>query len=84
MHSQTLQALRAEIEAVTTLQHAMNRIAQSIDPDAVSLWEGMLLDAPAMAPFGFRSRLSQSTRGRSYRASPSSRGSDVQVRRVLG
>ncbi len=40
MHSQTLQALRAEIEAVTTLQHAMNRIAQSIDPDAVSLWEG--------------------------------------------
>ena len=40
MHSQTLQTLRAEIEAVTTLQHAMNRIAQSIDPDAVSLWEG--------------------------------------------
>jgi len=40
MHSQTLQALRAEIEAVTTLQHAMNRIAQTIDPDALSLWEG--------------------------------------------
>lgn len=40
MHSQTLQALRAEIEAVTTLQHALNRIAQTVDPDALSLWEG--------------------------------------------
>ncbi|MFT3713378.1 MAG: hypothetical protein QM817_37455 [Archangium sp.] len=40
MHSQTLQALRAEIEAVTTLQLAFNRIAQTVDPDAVSTWEG--------------------------------------------
>lgn len=40
MHSEALQALRAEIEAVTTLQHALNRIAQAVDPDALSLWEG--------------------------------------------
>jgi hypothetical protein len=40
MHSQTLQALRAEIEAVTTLQLALNRIALSVEPDSVSVWEG--------------------------------------------
>lgn len=40
MHSQTIQALRAEIEAVTTLQVAFNRIAHSVDPDALSTWDG--------------------------------------------
>lgn len=40
MHSQTIQALRAEIEAVTTLQVAFNRIAHSVDPDALSAWDG--------------------------------------------
>lgn len=40
MHSQTLQALRAEIEAVTTLQLALNRIALSVEPDSVSVWDG--------------------------------------------
>jgi outer membrane biosynthesis protein TonB len=40
MHSQTLQALRAEIEAVTTLQLAFNRIAQTVDPEALSTWDG--------------------------------------------
>lgn len=40
MHSQTIQALRAEIEAVTTLQVAFNRIAHSVDPDALTTWDG--------------------------------------------
>lgn len=40
MHSQTLAALRAEISAVTTLQTAFNRIAQSVDENSLSLWEG--------------------------------------------
>jgi hypothetical protein len=40
MHSETLQALRAEIEAVITLQLALNRIALSVEPDSLSMWEG--------------------------------------------
>jgi hypothetical protein len=40
MHSQTLQALRSEIEAVTTLQMAFNRIGLSVEPDALALWAG--------------------------------------------
>ena len=40
MHSQTLAALRAEISAVTTLQTAFNRIAQSVDENSLALWEG--------------------------------------------
>lgn len=40
MHSETLQALRAEIEAVATLQLALNRIALSVEPDSLSVWEG--------------------------------------------
>lgn len=40
LHSQTLQALRAEIEAATTLQMALNRVALTVGPDSVSLWDG--------------------------------------------
>ena len=40
MHSQTLQALRGEIEAVATLQLALNRIALSVDDDALNAWSG--------------------------------------------
>ncbi len=40
MHSQTLAALRGEISAVTALQAAFNRIALSIDENALSVWEG--------------------------------------------
>ena len=40
MHSQTLQALRAEIEAATTLQMALNRIALNVAADTVSMWDG--------------------------------------------
>lgn len=40
MHSQTLQALRAEIEAVTTLQLALNRIALTVDDNSLSVWDG--------------------------------------------
>lgn len=40
MHSQTLQALRGEIEAVTTLQLALNRIALSVDDSSLSVWDG--------------------------------------------
>ncbi len=40
MNSETLQALRAEIEAVATLQLALNRIALSVDENALSIWEG--------------------------------------------
>ena len=40
MHSQTLQALRAEIEAITTLQLALNRIALTVDDNSLSVWDG--------------------------------------------
>lgn len=40
MHSQTLQALRAEIEAVTTLQLALNRIALTVDDNSLTVWDG--------------------------------------------
>jgi hypothetical protein len=40
MNSETLQALRAEIEAVATLQSALNRIALSVDENALSMWDG--------------------------------------------
>jgi hypothetical protein len=40
MLSETLQALRAEIEAVTTLQLALNRLALSVDENALTLWQG--------------------------------------------
>lgn len=40
LHSQTLAALRAEISTVTTLQTAFNRIALSVDENALSLWDG--------------------------------------------
>ena len=40
MHSQTLQALRGEIEAVTTLQLALNRIALTVDDNSLSVWDG--------------------------------------------
>ena len=40
MNSETLQALRAEIEAVATLQSALNRIALSVDENALSIWDG--------------------------------------------
>lgn len=40
MHSQTLAAFRAEISAVTTLQAAFNRIALSIDENALTMWDG--------------------------------------------
>lgn len=38
--NQTVQALRSEIEAVTTLQLALNRIALSVDDNALTTWEG--------------------------------------------
>lgn len=38
--NQTVQALRSEIEAVTTLQLALNRIALSVDENALSIWDG--------------------------------------------
>ncbi|MGV3622141.1 MAG: hypothetical protein ACO1OB_15060 [Archangium sp.] len=40
MHSQTLAAFRAEISAVTTLQAAFNRVALSVDENALATWEG--------------------------------------------
>jgi hypothetical protein len=40
MHSQTLQALRAEIEAITTLQLALNRIALTVDDNSLTVWDG--------------------------------------------
>lgn len=40
MHSQTLQALRGEIEAVTTLQLALNRIALTVDDNSLTAWDG--------------------------------------------
>jgi len=40
LHSQTLAALRAEISAVTTLQTAFNRIALSVDENALAVWDG--------------------------------------------
>lgn len=40
MHSHTLQALRGEIEAITTLQLALNRIALTVDDNALSMWDG--------------------------------------------
>ncbi len=40
LHSQTLAALRAEISAVTTLQTAFNRIALSVDENALAMWDG--------------------------------------------
>jgi hypothetical protein len=38
--NQTVQALRSEIEAVTTLQLALNRIALTVDENALSVWGG--------------------------------------------
>lgn len=38
--SETLQALRAEVEAIATLQSAMNRIAQAVEPESLSVWDG--------------------------------------------
>lgn len=38
--SETLQALRAEVEAVATLQAAMNRIAHSVEPESLAVWDG--------------------------------------------
>ena len=38
--SQTLQALRGEIEAVTTLQLALNRIALTVDDNSLTVWDG--------------------------------------------
>ena len=40
MHSQTLQALRAEIEAITTLQLALDRIALTVDDNSLTVWDG--------------------------------------------
>ena len=40
MNSQTIQALRAEIEAVTTLQLVLNRIALTVDDNSLSVWDG--------------------------------------------
>ena len=40
MHSQTLQALRGEIEAITTLQLALNRIALTVDDNSLTVWDG--------------------------------------------
>lgn len=40
MHSQTLQTLRAEVEAITTLQLALNRIALTVDDNSLSVWDG--------------------------------------------
>ncbi|PZR08015.1 MAG: hypothetical protein DI536_25605 [Archangium gephyra] len=40
MHSQTLAAFRAEISAVTTLQAAFNRVALSVDENALATWDG--------------------------------------------
>lgn len=40
MNSETLQTLRAEIEAVATLQSALNRIALSVDENSLSIWDG--------------------------------------------
>ena len=38
--NQTLQALRGEIEAVATLQLALNRIALTVDDNSLSVWDG--------------------------------------------
>ncbi len=38
--NQTLQALRGEIEAVTTLQLALNRIALTVDDNSLTVWDG--------------------------------------------
>lgn len=40
MNSQTLQTLRAEVEAVVTLQLALNRLALSVDENSLSMWDG--------------------------------------------
>ncbi len=40
INSQTLQTLRGEIEAVTTLQLALNRIALSVEPESLTVWDG--------------------------------------------
>lgn len=40
INSETLQQLRSEIEAITTLQLALNRVALSVDGDSLSQWEG--------------------------------------------
>lgn len=40
MHSQTLQTLRAEVEAITTLQLALNRIALTVDDNSLTVWDG--------------------------------------------
>lgn len=40
INSETLQQLRSEIEAITTLQLALNRVALSVDGDSLSQWDG--------------------------------------------
>lgn len=40
MNSETLQQLRGEIEAITTLQLALNRVALTVDGDSLSPWDG--------------------------------------------
>jgi len=44
MHTQTLQRLRSEVEAASTLHLALGRIAQKANPDAPTGWTGPLLE----------------------------------------
>ena len=44
MYSQTIQLLRGEVEAVSTLHTALARLAQYADARAPSAWSGPLLD----------------------------------------
>lgn len=44
MHTQTLQRLRAEVEAASTLHLALGRIATKADPNAPTAWTGPLLE----------------------------------------
>ena len=40
MHTQTIQQLRGEVEAVATLQMAFNRLGLRADENALSVWDG--------------------------------------------
>jgi hypothetical protein len=44
MHTQTLQRLREEVEAASTLHLALGRIARRADPEAPTAWTGPLLE----------------------------------------
>ena len=44
MHTQTLQRLRAEVEAASTLHLALGRIAVKANPAAPTGWTGPLLE----------------------------------------